>query len=87
MRTIHKYPIEIKYGPQVIKTLDGPFVHFNKAFDGNFYIWVEGNIAAPKRERHFAIVGTGHGIEPTYQHLATAIDDAFVWHLYETNFL
>lgn len=50
-----------------------------------YVMWVKVNLI-PNRQyerRYFTWVGTGHDFPDTWEHVATLIDEPFVWHLME----
>lgn len=45
--------------------------------------WVEVNPQEPTTPRTFRVFGTGHVVPWGWAYCGTALDGAFVWHLYE----
>ena len=92
MRTVYKYPGFQLQDHEVMLPVGAKFLHWQASPDGQFFgplsAWFEVDTDAPLEPRVFTVFGTGHPIpadadELKFVHLATRIDDPFVWHLYE----
>ena len=87
MRTIHKYPINITPGIQVIKSYSLCKPLSFQIQHRQPFLWVEVNTAMPEKDLRIEVFGTGH--ELPFQndnpwHIGTIIDSNFmVWHLYQ----
>lgn len=93
MKTIYKYELTVD-GTNAI-ALPG---YGNKILSvgnqrGNVCIWIEQDTpdslsrytGKPHilKERHFKIIGTGHGVQNNLEFIGTVIVEPFVWHVYE----
>lgn len=47
-------------------------------------LWCQVDSTRLRENRSFRVVGTGHPVDHSWKYRGTAIDGAFVWHLYET---
>ena len=96
MKKIYKYPFDIE-GSFAIKKLPefAPIIHVGLDPTGTPCLWAEifpewveaiekyETARSARRIREFAIVGTGQNC-PIGEHVGSWVQDAFVWHLYET---
>ena len=84
MRTIWKYPLDMRGWNRVPIGPDAKVVL--AAIDpasGAPAIWVDLDPDTDRGERQFAVIGTGHDIEPGAKHVGSMIDRSFVWHIFE----
>lgn len=80
MRTVYKY--QLRDNPLEFDLHAGAkIVHFAAQGD-HLCLWVEVDTTQPKVRVEFEVFGTGHRIPDDVSHIATCIDDSFVWHLY-----
>lgn len=78
-RQIWKFPLD-----RPLRIPKGGVVrHFGLDGNGEQCIWVEVDPAAEPVPRVFVIYGTGWDIDPDLEYVATFVDRAFVWHLYD----
>jgi len=93
MKIIHKYEmIAIEPGSLTDKSFDWPegarVVHVDSQSPGTVQLWVEIDNQYQRdspvlEDRTFKVYGTGHHIEDRDFYVGTAIDEVFVWHVYE----
>lgn len=83
MKTIYKYPLEIK-GEQTIKTGgDGAnIIHVGLDPMGTPCIWLEVDTLWPYKDLPIYIVGTGNPIPEGRGHVGSFVQGPFVWHVY-----
>lgn len=86
-KVVHKYPITISDGPNVIFTSSNPH---SKALlvdvqgIDSWYVWLEETDPNHKNYiRRFWTIGTGQDVPDEFVHIASFQDGPFVWHLYE----
>ena len=85
MKTMWKYTLEVKIGPQPLQipyssdVLLGPHVDFQ---NGHLTLWVEVDTEAEAKEYVFHVFGTGWEIPPGLDRIGTATLDGYVWHVF-----
>lgn len=57
------------------------FIHFGPQ-SGTLYLWLEVDPDSPVTESPYLVYGTGMTLPDHAIHMASAIEDGFVWHLY-----
>lgn len=85
MITVHKFPLQIADGPQVVPVpYDARVVHVG-AQAGELCLWVRLDTDEPYRDRHFLVVGTGHEAPHPLlsDHVGSVQDGPFVWHVFQ----
>ena len=82
-RVIYKYAIEPGPARDEVGELDGAVVLAGPDNRGIPCVWIEGDPDAPRRDRTFALVGTGGLIPEGYEHRGSFFDLPYVWHVYE----
>lgn len=85
-KTVYKYPLNMYEptthtlsGDPVLVAQQGP----NMGFGPMLFLWAEAG-TQPLRERTFEVFGTGAVLPPNAVHVQSIVQDAFVWHVYET---
>ena len=82
-RTVWKYVLEIKNGPQLLKIpSDSRLLHVAEQH-GQPSMWFEVGEGSVPLPRSFYIVGTGHEIPRGVDWVGTFQAPPFVWHIYE----
>jgi len=83
MFTVWKFPFVIT-GEFKLDMPEFAIVKYVACQGGVPCLWAEVNSENKTVERTFYIVGTGHPFPNSYlKHIATFMQDVFVWHLYE----
>lgn len=82
MRTVYKYNLEVKDGPQTITMPD--FIICHLAMQGNrLCLWADVDTESSTRVRTFQVYGTGHEINGYRKYIGTVHAGPFVWHVFE----
>jgi len=86
MKTIWKYEIKIQDDLTLELPVNYKILHFGSQH-GRYYIWVlKYGPTKDTMKINFKIVGTGFKINfSTNIYIGTAMDGAFVWHLFQVN--
>ena len=83
MKTIYKYPFELK-DESCVEMPDGSRVlHVGVDLQGVMCLWAEVDTEVPKRNYSVCVRGTGHllkGNEGVF--VGTFVERVFVWHVY-----
>lgn len=88
MRTIYKYPIEIRDQQTIQVPVTGhgggpDFLHVGLDALGKPSIWLEVDPEGSPRDCNVYVVGTGMPLPSSAaQHLGTFVQGPYVWHLY-----
>jgi hypothetical protein len=86
MKTIHKYPLEVK-GQQTVEMPYGAQILHVGVQRNQICIWAILESVKPMMvTRSFVIHGTGHPVDDTgLEHIGTVLmdDGALVWHIFE----
>lgn len=77
-KTIHKFPLSTS-----IHTDACAKVLMVGDQNGQPFVWLEVDPAAPKTDLVFAVVGTGHPVPDGFFHVGSWLSPPFVWHLYQ----
>lgn len=82
MRAVYKFPISIGGATMIRTTSTAIFRHFGDQ-NGTLCAWLEVDTDAHQLNRHYQVFGTGHPVPRDAIYRGTALQGAFVWHLYE----
>lgn len=86
-KTVYKYPLNM-YEPTTLDLSGDPVLVSQqepaKGFGPLLFLWAEFRDSETPRTRTFEVFGTGHVIPPNAVHVQSFLQDAFVWHVYET---
>lgn len=83
MKTIWKYPLQLKGGAQRAEMPAGARVIHVAQQHGTPTLWAEVDDDNPTEARLFTVHGTGHPIKHAGRYVGTAVGVPFVWHVYE----
>jgi len=86
MIAVQKYQLSLNIGWVQVVTLPygAQLLKFRGQEDKTFQMWALVDDEAPKEDRTFYIVGTGHAVEKDWKYIDTYFaNDGFVWHLFE----
>jgi hypothetical protein len=81
--TIWKFPLQ-RLTPHISIALPegAQILHFDIQV-GEFCIWCAVDPEAPMKYEIFSILGTGDELPQRRKHIGTALDNGFVWHLFQ----
>jgi hypothetical protein len=82
MRTIFKYPVPVDDLMHTHSIPAGSVVCY-VGQQGCPCIWIEVDTSMDRVERRFQIFGTGHPVPDGFIYVGTALDEPFVWHVFE----
>lgn len=84
MKTIWKFTTEIEDRPRLMLPAGARILSCAIEQPGQtFNLWAEVDTAAPREERRFRVIGTGHPLDNVGPFIGTIQDPPFVWHIYE----
>ena len=82
MRTIHEYPLELVDGYQPVATRWWWRAVHVAMQDGKPTVWAEVRTDGDVLQRRLLVVGTGYPVPDGCEHVGSAMDGQFVWHVY-----
>lgn len=83
MRAIYKYPVPLDDRVHKYWVPAGAQIRHVAQQQNCPCIWAEVKTDAPQEERGFRVFGTGFAIPDGFVYRGTAMDGAYVWHVYE----
>jgi hypothetical protein len=81
-RVVYKYPLPPVGAGVISMAKNARIVHFDSQ-NNVWHIWALCYLDAPTEQRRFEIIGTGRNVPDSHEHVKTALDGPFVWHLFE----
>ena len=85
MKTIYKYPLEVKDLVRINMPRAAKVIHAGFDSQDRLCVWVVVDTDRPLHVRAFSVVGTGNPLESPHMwnHLNTVSVGPFIWHVFE----
>jgi hypothetical protein len=83
MRTVFKYPLELRDGPQSLSVPKFAEVVLVAVQHGKICVWMQIDDHIPPETRRFVVYGTGRNVKG--RHCGSVVIEPFVWHVYEVD--